>query len=150
MQAITQYLHTIAHNHLVIAVSLCVALDTILGCLRAIKEHIFNSSFGIDGAIRKAAIMVSVLFLMLADALIGMNFIGFINADIRQVLGVRKLGLGEFFCILYILYEAVSIMKNWALIGLPFPQWMRNWLEKTLGEMKSDKTPGGKPDVGTD
>lgn len=129
------FLHSIAHNNLVQAVSLCVILDTILGCLRAVKEHTFNSSFGINGAIRKAAIMVSVLFLMLADALVGLNLIGFINADIRQAIGMTKIGLGEFFCILYILYEALSIMKNWALIGLPFPGWMREWLEKTMGEM---------------
>ena len=149
MQAVTQYFHTIAHNHLVIAVGLCVALDTILGCLRAIKEHIFNSSFGINGAIRKAAIMISVLFLMLADALIGMNFIGFIAPEIRQAIGVSKIGLGEFFCILYILYEAASIMKNWVLIGIPSPVWMRKWLENTLGEMKTGSG-GGGTNVGTD
>ena len=36
-----------------------VALDTILGVLRAIKEHKFNSSVGIDGAIRKTAMLTS-------------------------------------------------------------------------------------------
>ena len=34
---------------------IAVVLDTILGVLRAIKEHKFNSCVGIDGAIRKAA-----------------------------------------------------------------------------------------------
>lgn len=32
---------------------IAVVLDTILGVLRAIKEHKFNSCVGIDGAIQK-------------------------------------------------------------------------------------------------
>ena len=39
---------------------IAVVLDTILGVLRAIKEHKFNSCVGIDGAIRKAAMLLSV------------------------------------------------------------------------------------------
>ena len=39
---------------------IAVALDTILGVLRAIKEHKFNSCVGIDGAIRKVAMLLSV------------------------------------------------------------------------------------------
>ena len=142
MVAFGNYLHIIAHNKLVLVVALCVVLDTVLGCLRAIKEHNFNSSFGINGAIRKAAIMVSVLFLMLVDALVGINLTVFVNTEIREALNMGKIGLGEFFCILYILYEAISVMKNWALIGLPFPQFMRKWLERTLGEMSGNG--GGK------
>ncbi|MDF2886686.1 MAG: toxin secretion/phage lysis holin, partial [Lacrimispora sp.] len=34
-------------------VILAVVMDTCFGCIRAIKEHKFNSCFGIDGAIRK-------------------------------------------------------------------------------------------------
>ena len=36
---------------------IAVTLDTILGVLRAIKEHKFNSCVGIDGAIRKSAML---------------------------------------------------------------------------------------------
>ena len=39
---------------------IAVTLDTILGVLRAIKEHKFNSCVGIDGAIRKSAMLLSV------------------------------------------------------------------------------------------
>ena len=46
---------------------IAVVLDTILGVLRAIKEHKFNSCVGIDGAIRKAAMLLRVGLLMLVD-----------------------------------------------------------------------------------
>ena len=44
----------LASNSFVKILLIAVALDTILGVLRAIKEHKFNSCVGIDGAIRKA------------------------------------------------------------------------------------------------
>lgn len=42
----------LSSNSFVKILLIAVALDTILGVLRAIKEHKFNSCVGIDGAIR--------------------------------------------------------------------------------------------------
>ena len=52
-----------------------VLLDTLLGVLRAIKEHKFNSCVGIDGAIRKAAMILSVVFLMIVDSSVKIDFL---------------------------------------------------------------------------
>ena len=46
-------------NSLIKLLLLAVVLDTILGVGRAIKYHKFNSSVGIDGAIRKVMMLVS-------------------------------------------------------------------------------------------
>ncbi|EJA6791076.1 phage holin family protein, partial [Clostridioides difficile] len=43
----------LATNIFIKLVILAIAFDTLLGCLRAIKTHQFNSSFGINGGIRK-------------------------------------------------------------------------------------------------
>lgn len=140
---IQEYLRGVAHNPLIVTTAAAVALDTILGLLRAVKEKKFNSNFGIDGAIRKSGMMVSVLFLMLADYLIKLNLIGFLSDDIRESLAVNKIGLGEFFCLLYIIYEAVSILKNMALCGIPIPKSIKKRLERFLkemtGEIRGDK-----------
>ena len=48
-------------NIFVKGVVLAIAMDTFLGCLRAAKFHKWNSSVGIDGGIRKAAIRCATL-----------------------------------------------------------------------------------------
>ena len=55
-----------------------------------------------------------------------------------SVLGVDKIGLCEFFCILFILYEAVSILKNMLLCGLPVPTKLKNWIENFLNIMTDE------------
>ena len=135
---IHHYLTDLAHNSMVMAVALCVVLDTILGCFRAIIQHSFNSSFGINGAIRKTAMLISILFLFLTDSLVGINFLGFLPSELREAISLTRIGLGDFFCILYVLYEAVSILKNWHIIGLPVPKWAKPKLEKLLSEMTDE------------
>ncbi len=43
-------------------VILTISFDTLLGCLSAIKSRKFNSSFGIDGGIRKVAMIACIFF----------------------------------------------------------------------------------------
>ena len=63
----------LSSNSFVKILLITVALDTILGVLRAIKEHKFNSCVGIDGAIRKAGMLLSVGFLMATDVIMHIN-----------------------------------------------------------------------------
>lgn len=107
------------HSTLLILVVLAVICDTCFGIIRAIKEKKFNSNFGIDGALRKIAMLFSLVFLVIVDAVIQINLIGFIPTDIRTPLGLETVGVAEFFCILYLAYEVVSILKNMVLCGLP-------------------------------
>ncbi|WP_254171394.1 phage holin family protein [Clostridioides difficile] len=51
----------LATNIFIKLVILAIAFDTLLGCLRAIKTHQFNSSFGINGGIRKVAMIACIL-----------------------------------------------------------------------------------------
>lgn len=69
---------------------IAVVLDTILGVLRAIKEHKFNSCVGIDGAIRKAAMLLSVGLLMLTDIIMHINVLFMVPANIFNCWVFRR------------------------------------------------------------
>ena len=100
-------------------VVLAIVMDTIFGVIRAIKEHSFNSSVGIDGAIRKISMLISLVGLQVADMIMCVNLIGFVPDEVRQFVGIDVIGLAEFFGLLYFSYEIVSVLKNMALCGLP-------------------------------
>lgn len=117
---------------------IAVALDTILGVLRAIKEHKFNSCVGIDGAIRKAGMLLSVCFLMATDVIMHINVLSMVPEEYVQLLGIDKMGICEFFSLLFILYELVSILKNMTLCGLPVPTKIKRWIQKFLDDMTEE------------
>lgn len=133
-----KYMELIANNDFVRMVLIWIVLDTILGCLRAIKQHKFNSAFGIDGGIRKVAMIVSIAFLMMVDLMVGVNVVNWLPEAFRQSTGLTKIGVGEFFCILFLLYESISILKNLYLCGCPTPKWLKMWLEKFLNNMTGE------------
>ena len=117
-----EFLLEMAENPFLRAVALAVVFDTIMGVLRAVKERKFNSCIGINGAIRKVGMILSIIFLRLADAVIGINLIGFLPKEMWAAIGMDaplNLGMAEFFAILFVAYEIVSILKNMALAGLP-------------------------------
>ena len=113
-------------------------LDTVLGVLRAIKEHKFNSCVGIDGAIRKVAMIFSVVFLMIIDATVKIDFLFMVPKEYLQYIGLERLGICELFCLLFILYEAISILKNMTLCGLPVPTKIKKWIQKFLDDMTDE------------
>ena len=108
---------TLTNNMLIQLVIIAIVMDTIFGIIRAVKEHGFNSCFGIDGAIRKIAMIVSIVLLCVVDVLIHINLIGFLPIGVKEwisaSLGIRVVGIAEFFCVLYLVYEIVSILKTW-------------------------------------
>ncbi|MBE5987995.1 MAG: phage holin family protein [Paenibacillaceae bacterium] len=119
MDRITELLALAWGSAIIKLVILAVVMDTCFGCIRAIKEHEFNSCFGIDGAIRKISMVASLAFLLVLDRIVHLNLIGFIPEAIRSYLLVESIGVAEFFGLLYIAYELVSILKNMTLCGLP-------------------------------
>lgn len=140
MNYITQLMEGITHNPILQMVFLAIAMDTVFGVGRAVREHKFNSCFGIDGALRKISMLVSLLFLAVADVLLHINLIGFIPEEVRMYLpaSIAVIGLAEFFGLLYLAYEVVSILKNMALCGLPVKklwQFVRNFLSKYTDEL---------------
>ena len=120
------------------AAALWIVFDTIMGCCRAATQHEFNSSFGINGGIRKAGMLISLVFLMSFDVLSGFNILKFIPEGYREIWGSPKIGTGEFFAGLYFAYESISILKNMYILGIPMPAWMKTKLEKFLKEMTGE------------
>ena len=54
------------------------------------------------------------------------------------IIGLEKIGMLEFFGLLFILYEAISILKNMYLIGIPMPLWLKDKLEKLLTQLTNE------------
>lgn len=126
------------HNKIIQLVVAAVIFDTIFGVIRAARERKFNSCFGIDGAIRKISMIVSLCGLLIVDYLVKINLIGFVPEQVRTWIGVETIGAAEFFGLLYIAYEIVSILKNMYLCGLPVKRvWsvVRNFLSNYTDEL---------------
>ena len=128
----TNYINLVQHNVFILTVAIVILMDTFFGVCRALKEHKFNSCFGIDGGIRKIAMLGCIAFLAGLDICIKINLAFMLPQEWINYLGTDQIGLCEFFSILFILYEAVSILKNMLLCGLPIPARFRNVLEKML------------------
>ena len=141
MELIVKMFEEAAHNQLIQLAAVAAVCDTAFGVLRAIKERKFNSCIGIDGAIRKIAMIVSLMFASIIDMLLSINLIGFVPAEIREIFGIEVLGIAGFFALLYIAYEVISTLKNMALCGLPVKKvWLKvkEMLGKYTDELPSE------------
>jgi len=132
------YINSLTHNIFAQIVVWAIFLDTFLGVLRSIKERKFNSCVGIDGGIRKIAMIGCIAFLAVLDMSFTFNLLFMLPQEWISFLGVNKLGLCEFFSILFILYEAVSILKNMLLCGLPVPKKLSVKVESFLSIMTDE------------
>lgn len=126
-----------AHSFFVLLIYM-VLLDTILGVLRAIKEKKFNSCVGIDGAIRKVGMLISVMVLMLVDKMVSIDFLFMIPEEYVGMIGISKMGICELFSLLFILYELVSVLKNMTLCGLPVPGKIKDFIQNFLDNMTDE------------
>lgn len=122
-----------------------VCADMVFGSLRAAKYRAWNSAVGIDGAIRKAGMLASVLLFTAMDMLLHVDVLSWVPADVRKVMdtiGVVKMGITELFALLFILYEATSVLKNMLLCGIPVPAGIRAklavWLDNMTDETQVD------------
>ena len=136
-------------NNLVVKLLLlAVCADMVFGSGRAIKERHWNSSVGIDGAIRKAGMVASIVLFSMMDMVLSVDLLGWLPVtakDFMSSLGFVKAGVTELFGILYVLYELTSVLKNMMLCGLPVPAGIRqkigSWLEIMTDETKASLTP---------
>ena len=129
-----------AHDKLIQLVIIAIIADTVFGMLRAIKDHDFNSCFGINGAIRKCAMILSIILLVIVDYITQFNLIGFLPEEVRRYIG-ESIGISGFFEILYLTYEVVSILKNLVLCGLPVKKvwlYVKMFLSKYTDELPDD------------
>ena len=142
---ISHFLFALVNNIFVDLLIIAVCADMVFGTLRAAKYRCWNSAIGIDGAIRKAGMVASILLFSLMDMLLHVDILSWIPADIRAVLdtmGVVKMGITELFALLFILYEATSVLKNMLLCGIPVPAGIRGklavWLDNMTDETQID------------
>lgn len=132
------YINLLQSNVFVRSVLWAVVLDTILGALRAVKERKFNSTVGINGAIRKTAMIISIAALMAFDIMTHFDLLFMVPEKYITVIGIGEIGTCEFFSLLFTLYEIVSILKNMVLCGLPVPPKLKSLVEKFLDEMTEE------------
>ena len=133
-----EYINLVQNNLFIRTVMIVVMLDTFLGVCRAVKEKKFNSCFGIDGGIRKVAMLGCIAFLGALDMCITFNLAFMLPKEWLSFLGVDKIGLCEFFSSIFILYEAVSVLKNLLLCGAPIPTKLKTFIEKLLNIMTDE------------
>lgn len=120
---------------------IAVCADMVFGSLRAAKYRKWNSAVGIDGAIRKAGMLACVLLFTAIDMMMHVDVLGWLPVDARNALdacGIVKCGITELFALLFILYEATSVLKNMLLCGLPVPAGLRDKLAKWLDSMTDE------------
>lgn len=137
------FINNIGSNPIVRLFLIFLLLDVLLGSIRAIKERNWNSTVGINGMLRKAGMVCSILCLALADTVINFNLLGFIPETVLQAMSLQRAGLCEMFGIMFILYEATSILKNMAIIDMPVSKRLnkkiQEWLKKMTTELDNKK-----------
>ncbi|MFV0552284.1 MAG: phage holin family protein [Anaerorhabdus sp.] len=132
------FLIEVLKNPVVTIFFICIVADTLFGVLRAFKQKTFNSAFGIDGAIRKMAMILGIILLAVVDSITGFNFIKYVPKEVIEPLGLTTVGLTVFFAILFILYEVISIIKNLTMCGVPFPPFITKFLENLLNKYTNE------------
>ena len=115
-----------------------ILLDIFLGSLRALKERKWNSTVGINGILRKTAMIGSSIFLIIIDSILKIDLLFFIPKEITQILKLNEVGIFELFGIMFILYEITSILKNMVKCGLPIPKKIKTTIEKILNNLTSE------------
>lgn len=135
-----EFLQSIVNQTGVQILIVVIALDTIFGILRALKEKSLNSTIGIDGIIRKVGMLISIFFLALIDNIVSINFIGFLPQEVKAFLHIEQIGLTDLFNILFIVFEALSILKNMILCKLPIPKKLQEFLEKIIKDFTGEIT----------
>lgn len=133
-----EYYEIMVHNKGVQLLSIFIVLDVIFGVLRAIREHKLNSTIGIDGIIRKVGMIITISVSILVDMIVRVDLIAFIPENVKDVLGLSKIGVSMIFNILYIIFEILSIFKNMYRCKLPLPKKLKVFLEKMLKEFTSE------------
>ena len=133
-----EYYEVMVHNKGVQLLSIFIILDVIFGVLRAIREHKLNSTIGIDGIIRKVGMIITISVSILVDMIVRVDLIAFIPENVKDVLGLSKIGVSMIFNILYIIFEILSIFKNMYRCKLPLPKKLKVFLEKMLKEFTSE------------
>ena len=143
MELLLETMVTYLTQHKVITlVIFAIIFDLFIGLLLSCKNKKTNSTIGIDGMIRKVGILGSIVFLVFVDFLLKINFIALLPDSILsmfEAIGMSVIGISDVFGLLFAVFETLSILKNWTLLGLPMfkgvNDWIQNFLETFTDEM---------------
>ena len=138
MTLASQIFNNIIQNTSFKVLAILIIMDIVFGVLRAIKEGVANSTIGIDGMIRKTAMLMSVVFMCALDTVMDFNLIGFIPEKIKIALNFERVGFNDLFNILYIIFEFLSVLKNMIKCKLPIPKKFQKWLEDVLSKYTNE------------
>jgi len=136
-----EYIKSILNNSMLFfffILLIIIILDILFGTARAIKEKKLNSSLGKNGLIKKITMIICVLLLFIVDYLIAFNLVGFVPNNILTIINIEFVGIADFFAIMFILFECVSVLKNMSLIDLPIPKKINDYINKSLDHYKND------------
>lgn len=133
-----EYIEAIKTSQCLKLLVVFIVLDVIFGILRAIKEHKLNSTIGIDGIIRKFGMILAGVGFLVVDLMLGINMIGFLPKGVLEYLPLQTIGVSSFFNILFIIFEALSILKNMVKCGLPIPKKIQVILKRLLKDFTNE------------
>lgn len=128
----------LSNNVIVKALIVALIFDIFLGSIRAIKEHKWNSTIGINGILRKVGMIGSILFLFITDIILKLDLVAFVPKEVIESIGIQTVGSCELFGIMFILYEVTSILKNMIKCDIPAPKWLKKKTEKILKDMTTE------------
>lgn len=131
------FVHLLENSNLKLLL-IFITFDIVFGILRAIKERKLNSTIGIDGMIRKAGMILADCFLFLIDKILNFNFLGFVPEDFLSLINLKFIGIGDLFNMLFIIFEALSVLKNMYKCKLPIPKKLQKAIEQLLTEFTEE------------
>lgn len=100
--------------------------DIMTGFVKSLIYKSTNSTKGLNGLFKHAALMLLILTLY-------------------PVLDLLEWGtMADTFIIFYILFYVVSIVENLGQIGIPVPAWVKRYLYKLSDEYNEQEPKGGK------
>lgn len=128
----------LVQNKVIQVLVVFIVLDVIFGILRSFKQHKTNSTIGIDGIVRKVAMMFTIACCVVLDYIVEIDLIGFIPQEAKEVMHIGRIGTSVLFAFLYCIFEVLSIFKNMIKLGVPLPIKLKKYLEKLLKEFTSE------------
>ena len=114
-------------------VVLLVIVDFFTGYVKAYLKCQLNSSVGLDGLIRKAMILFSMLVFKLLDEMLGFNLLNLLPSEGMLFfceMGVENVGLMEILGGGVVLQEGTSILENLHELGVPIPTVLARRIER--------------------
>lgn len=111
-------------DSILIVLLVTMLIDYLTGICKAIYLKKLNSSIGLKGIIKKFGYLLIVILAALAD----------------KVLNNGTLAIRTIVIYFFIANESLSILENWALMGLPLPKKLYEVFEKLKDSDKESKS----------